>query len=66
MKDIEDKIESRVDVNLSEKQREREREREGAKWEIEHAVANIEACKSFLLKAFHQDQAWQDPLCFKH
>ena len=50
LKDIEDKIES-SEVNLLEEQRER------AKWEFEHAVSNIEAWKSHLLRAFHQDQA---------
>ena len=55
LKDIEDKIES-SEVNLSEEQRER------AKWEFEHAVSNIEAWKSHLLRAFHQDQARQDAL----
>ena len=55
LKDIEDKIES-SEVNLSEEQRER------AKWDFEHAVSNIEAWKSHLLRAFHQDQARQDAL----
>ena len=59
LKDIEDKIES-SEVNLSEEQRER------AKWEFEHAVSNIEAWKSHLLSAFHQDQARQDALSHLH
>lgn len=49
LKDIEEKIEKK-ELELTEDQRER------AKWEFEHAVANIEAWKSHLLRAFQQDQ----------
>ena len=39
-----------------------ENQRERAKWELEHAVPDIEAWKAHLLRAFHQDQARQDAI----
>ncbi|KAK3738657.1 hypothetical protein QZH41_007870 [Actinostola sp. cb2023] len=55
LKDIEETIEKQ-ELTLTDGQRER------AKWEFQHAVANIEAWKSHLLRAFQQDQARQDAL----
>ncbi|KAL9967966.1 hypothetical protein ACROYT_G026285 [Oculina patagonica] len=55
LKDIQKKLESK-ELELTEDQQER------AKWEFEHAVSDIEAWKSHLLRAFHQDQARQDAL----
>ncbi|KAL9961666.1 hypothetical protein ACROYT_G030658 [Oculina patagonica] len=55
LKDIQKKLESK-ELELTKDQQER------AKWEFEHAVSDIEAWKTHLLRAFHQDQAKQDAL----
>ena len=52
---IKEKVENK-DISLTEEQRER------ARWEWEHAVTEIEAWKSHLLRTFQQDIARQDAL----
>ena len=52
---IKEKVENN-DISLTEEQRER------ARWEWEHAVTEIEAWKSHLLRTFQQDIARQDAL----
>ena len=52
---IKEKVENK-DISLTEEQRER------ARWEWEHAVTEIEAWKSHLLRTFQQDITRQDAL----